>query len=104
MNWLDMPLDEFVKLPYDQINAGCHIAEGKLMCWDIRPTAALYKAVDMTVPFVRGDEFARGVEMVLLLLIVCMVFGGTLLFDAPKGTPDVEKPLGELFREWGWKK
>jgi hypothetical protein len=77
MNWLNIPLEEFVKVPYDEINAGCHITPERLMCWNILPSNELYKAVDFTVPIVSNAGIIRDMESLILgviyLLILCFV-------------------------------
>jgi len=72
MNWINMPLDEFIQIPYDNLNVGCHITPDRLMCWDILPTNALYKAFDFTVP-VQLASVTKDVESILLGVIYLMV-------------------------------
>ncbi len=75
--WLNYPLDEFAKIPWDKLPIGCHIKGGRLLCANIQPGDELFKAIDFTVP-VQSLAVGKDLESIVLgliyLLVLCYVY------------------------------
>ncbi len=71
--WLNMPLNEFVKVPWDRLPIGCHIKDGKLLCASFDPSSDLYRAVDFTAQIVR-PYVGKEVEAFVIVAAVMFLF------------------------------
>lgn len=73
IDWWNAPVDEFVKIPWDEISEGCHIVNKKVMCYDYLSTNAFYKSIDLPVTiYANNNEPMWIVAGLIFLLIICM--------------------------------
>jgi hypothetical protein len=70
--WLNAPLSEFVKIPWDRLSIGCHIKNGKLLCANIQQGSDLFKAIDFTVP-IQSTMARQDLESILLGIIYLLM-------------------------------
>lgn len=77
MNWYEAPLNEFIKIPWSEVTAGCHLTpDNKLMCWDYLPTNAFFKMVDAHEPMQKSSEWWMILAIVILAIHAAfMIFG-----------------------------
>jgi hypothetical protein len=74
MDWLNAPVDEFVKMPWDSVSLGCRVIDGQRICHDYLPSNALFKSVELPVTYhANYNEPMFLVVALIYLLVICVV-------------------------------
>lgn len=88
MDWWNAPVNEFVKVDWDQVTIGCHITGQNVDCYDYLATNAFFKSIQEPVTIHANNNEPMWIVGGLMFLL--MIFMTIWLED--KGKFKGERP------------